>query len=92
MLFGAWFRRHGVRAYSRRIKTEEKTKVVAAVLRTELIPFLAAQDIFHQDELKKRMNRIKATWRNGCSEKMDDHPVHTIPNHHPFKSSLLLNG
>ena len=22
--------------------------------------------------LKKRMNRIKATWRNGCFEKMDD--------------------
>ena len=46
--------------------------------------------------LKKRMNRIKATWWNGCLEKMDDHPVHTIPNHHPipkwmFKSILLLN-
>ena len=30
--------------------------------------------------LKKRMNRTKATWRNGCVEKMDDHPFHhTIP-------------
>ena len=39
---------------------------------------------------------------NGCfGKKMDDHPVNTIPNHHPtkmdvlpkivFKSSLLLN-
>ena len=24
------------------------------------------------------MNRIKATWRNGCFDKMDDNPVHTI--------------
>ena len=26
----------------------------------------AALAIFHHDELKKRMNRITATWRNGC--------------------------
>ena len=52
--------------------------------------------------LKKRMIGIKTTWRKGCFEKMDDHPVHTIPNHYStkwmffqkllFKSSLLLNG
>ena len=29
--------------------------------------------------LKKRMNRIKATRGNGCFEKIDDHPVQTIP-------------
>ena len=38
---------------------------------------------FTRMNLNKRMNRIKATWRNGCFEKVDDHPVHTIPNHHP---------
>ena len=48
------------------MKTEEKAKVVAAVWGTEMIQFLAALAIFHQDDLKKRMNRIKATWRNRC--------------------------
>ena len=77
--------------------------VVAAVWGTELIKFLAALAIFHQDDLKNRINRITATWRNGCFGKMDDLPVHTIPNHQHtkmdvlkkkllFKSSLLLNG
>ena len=40
----------------RRINTEEKAKVVAAVWVTELIQFLAALDILHQDDLKKRIN------------------------------------
>ena len=65
-----------------RIKTEEKAKVVAAVCGTELLQFFAALAIFHQEDLKKKMNRITATWRNGCFAKMDDHPVHkntTIP-------------
>ena len=62
--------------HRRRIKKEEKAKVVAAVWGKELIHFLDALAIFHQDDLKKRMNRIKATWRNGCFEKMDDQPVH----------------
>ena len=39
--------------------------------------------------LKIRMNRIKATWRNVCFEKIDDHLVHTIPNHHPTKMDVL---
>ena len=56
---------------------------------TELIQFLAALAIFHQDVLKERMNRIKATWRNRCFKKVDDHPVHTIPNHHPTKMDVL---
>ena len=49
---------------------------------TELLQFFAALAIFHQEDLKKKMNRITATWRNGCFAKMDDHPVHkntTIP-------------
>ena len=36
-------------AQRRRIKTDEKAKVVAAVWGTELIQFLAALDILHQD-------------------------------------------
>ena len=65
-----------------RIKTEEKAKVVAAVCGTELLQFFAALAIFHQEDLKKKMNRITATLRNGCFAKMDDHSVHkntTIP-------------
>ena len=58
------------------IKTEEKAKVVAAAWETELIQFFATLDSLHQDDLKKRMNRITATWRNGCFEKMDNHEVH----------------
>ena len=87
--------------YRRRITTKEEAKVVA-VWGTELIQFLAALDISTRMILKKRVNRIKAAWRNGCFEKMDDHLVYTIPNHHPtkmvlsqkllFKSSLLLIG
>ena len=38
----------------RRIKTEEKEKVVAAAWGTELIQFYAALAILHQDDLKKR--------------------------------------
>ena len=86
--------------HRRRIKTEEKAKVVADVQGTELIQFLAALAIFHQDDLKKRMNRITATWRNGCFGKMDDYLVHTIPNHHLTKMDglsktvvqIILNG
>ena len=84
--------------HRRRIKTQEKVKVVAAVW----IQFLPALDISIWMMLKKKMNRIMATWRNGCFEKMDDHQAHAIPNHHPtkmdvlpktlFKLSLLLKG
>ena len=42
--------------HRRRIKIEEKAKVVAAIWGTEFIPFLAALTIYHQDDLKKRMN------------------------------------
>ena len=30
-------------------------------------------DILNQDDLKKRMNRITDSWRNGCFQKMADH-------------------
>ena len=42
-----------------RIKTEKKAKVVAAVWGTEMNQFLVALAICHQDELKKRMNRLR---------------------------------
>ena len=55
-------------------------KVVTTVWGTELIQFFAALAtcIFHQDDSKKRMDRMTASWRNGCLGKMDDHLVHTI--------------
>ena len=42
--------------------------------------------------LKKRMNCIKATWQTGCFEKMDENPVHTIPDQHLLyiKTDVLL--
>ena len=57
--------------HRRRIKTEEKAKVVAGVLGMELIQSLDALVIFHQ-VFKKRMNKIEATWWIGYFEKMDD--------------------
>ena len=36
------------------MKTEEKAKVVAAVWGMELIQFLAALDIFHQDDVEEK--------------------------------------
>ena len=74
--------------HRRRIKTEEKAKVVAAVWVAEFIQFLAALTTVFSMILKKRMNRIKAAWRNGG---FDDHLVHThsILNHHPTKMDVL---
>ena len=68
---------------------QEKAKVVAAVWWKEMIQFLSAQAIFHQDYLKKRLNIITATWWSGCSEKMYDHPFHPIPNPRPTKNDFL---
>ena len=45
--------------------------------------------IFHQDDSKKRMNRKTTTWRNGWFEQIDDHPVHSIPNHHSTKTGVI---
>ena len=39
--------------------------------------------------VKERMNRIMAAWKIGCFEKMDDHLVHTIPNHYLIKMDVL---
>ena len=44
---------HGSNTYRRRIKTEEKAKVIAVVWETELIQILAVIAILHQDDLKK---------------------------------------
>ena len=44
-------------------------KVVAAAWRMELIQFLAALVILHQDDLKKRTNRITALTRIDASKK-----------------------
>ena len=40
--------------HRRRIKTGEKGKVVAAVWGTELIQFLEALAIFHQDDFEEK--------------------------------------
>ena len=64
-------------------------KVVVAVWGTELMQFLATLAILHQDDLQKRLNRITATWQNGCFEKMDVPPVHITANSLP-KSLFLL--
>ena len=70
--------------HRRRVNTEEKAKVVADAWDTELIYFSAALAILHQDGLKKRINRITASWRNRCFEIMDYQPVHITPNHKMF--------
>ena len=44
----------GSAAHRRRIKKEEKAKVVATVWGTELIQFLAALDIFHKEEFEEK--------------------------------------
>ena len=45
----------------RRIRTEDKAKVVAAVWRTEFDPIPCCTiAILHQDDMKKRINRITA--------------------------------
>ena len=43
----------------RKIKTEEKAKVVAAVWGTELNQFLAALDTFHQDDFEEKDEKNK---------------------------------
>ena len=47
--------------HRRRITTEEKAKVVTAFWGTELIQFLAALDIFHQDDFEEKDERM-AEW------------------------------
>ena len=52
-------------SYKIRINTVKKAKVVTAVWGTNLIQILAALAIFDQDDMKKNVNRITATWWNG---------------------------
>ena len=51
--------------HRRRIKTEEKAKVVAAIWGTEFIQLLAALGVFHQDDMKKRMFCTRMIRRKG---------------------------
>ena len=44
------------RGHKRRIKTEEKAKVIAAAWGAEAIHFFASLDILHHDDFKNRMN------------------------------------
>ena len=44
-------------------RTEEKAKVVAAVWGKEFLEFHAAIQIYHQDDLKERMNRRTNAWQ-----------------------------
>ena len=43
----------------------------------------------HQDDLKQGINRRTDAWQYGGLRKMDDHLVHTTPNHHPPKMDVL---
>ena len=86
--------------YRRRTKTEEKAKVVAAVWETELIQFLAALDIFHQNDFEE-----KDEWQKGCLKKFmiircTPYQTTTLPKgcsqkkihlNHPRQSSMPLN-
>ena len=77
--------------YPHPIKIRQKGKQRSSLLvgGTEQIQLHAALAIWCQNDLQKRVNRRLNTWRNGCFGKMDDHPVHTTPNHHPLKMDVL---
>ena len=51
--------------HRRRIYTEEEAKVVAAAWGTEVLQFLPAKAIFHQDDLKNRMKTFNFSNRPG---------------------------
>ena len=53
------------------------------------IPCRSSLQYLGLDDLKKRITRITGTWCKGCFEKMDDHPVHTIPNLKTFIQIIL---
>ena len=55
IVFIVLFTVHSRWSHKRRRNTEEKAKVVAACWETELLQFLAALAILHQDELKNRL-------------------------------------
>ena len=60
--YRTFFNRH-----RRRVYTEEKAKVVAAVWGTELLQLLATLAVLHQNEndMKKRMSCTRMMWRTG---------------------------
>ena len=66
--------------HRRRINTEEKAKVVTAIWGMESFNSMPRWLFCTRMILKKRMNRIMATWRNDCFGKMDEDPVDIIPN------------
>ena len=49
----------------------------------------AALQIYHQDDLKKRMSRRTDAWQNGGFRKMDDLPFLTAPNRLPSEMDFL---
>ena len=53
--------------HRRRINTQEKANVVAAVWGTEFIQFLAALAVLHQDNMKKGMNCTRIIRRMNSS-------------------------
>ena len=87
--------------HRRRIKTEEKAKVVAAVWGTELIQFLATLDIFYQDDFEKK-DEYRLLGRRDALKKLriilfTSYQTTTLPKWMfsqklLFKSSLLLNS
>ena len=58
-----WFESRMGADHRKRIKTEEKAKVIAASWGTECFQFLAVLAILHQDELK---NRVKTAYFSTC--------------------------
>ena len=60
-------------SHRRRIKTEEKAKVVVAVWGIELIQFLVMLANLHQADLKYGMKSSCSSYRPGAI-----HPIHQI--------------
>ena len=75
--------------HRRRIRQKRRQRSSLLVGGRNCFKFNNALELLHQDDLKKRMNKRKDTWRNGCFGKMDAHPVHTIPNHQAPKMNVL---
>ena len=64
--------------HRRRIKTDEKVKVVAAVWRTELLHSVWELTILHQDDLKKGMDSSYSLYCRGAT--------------HPFLQIVLVQN
>ena len=70
------------------LRQKGRKKVVPAFWGTELIQFLAAPAIGHQDDLRKRINRITANWQNRCFGKW----MIILFTSHQTKPIPYLNG